>query len=361
VSRWQKVGRRAGLLGAAAGVIAGGAAIGLAVERYAVGRSFRRADTARDEPFGRLRGEPMYVIADDGVDLYVELNGAADADLTVVFVHGYALNQDAWHYQRRDLTDLGRLVFLDQRGHGRSMRGRPDRSTIDQLGEDLYRVIDAVAGDGSPVVLVGHSMGGMTVLALADLHPELFGDRIVGVALLATSPGRLAEVTLGAPAYTGRILHKLAPGFFGALVRQAELVDRSRKAGSDLSYVLTKRLAFASDVPPSLVRFAADILASTPIDVVADFFPAFDAHDKMSALPVLQRVETLVMVGASDLLTPEEHSQDIVRAVPGAELVIIPDCGHLIICEYPDVVNHHLRELASRARRLAGLPQEESA
>jgi len=361
VSRWQKVGRRAGLLGAAAGVIAGGAAIGLAVERYAVGRSFRRADTARDEPFGRLRGEAMYVIADDGVDLYVELNGPADAALTVVFVHGYALNQDAWHYQRRDLTDLGRLVFFDQRGHGRSMRGRPERSTIDQLGEDLYRVIDAVAGDGSPVVLVGHSMGGMTVLALADLYPELFGDRIVGVALLATSPGRLAEVTLGAPAYTGRILHKLAPGLFGALVKQAELVDRSRKAGSDLSYVLTKRLAFASDVPPSLVRFAADLLASTPIDVVADFFPAFDAHDKMSALPVLQRVETLVMVGASDLLTPEEHSQDIVRAVPGAELVIIPDCGHLIICEYPDVVNHHLRELASRARRLAGLPQEESA
>jgi pimeloyl-ACP methyl ester carboxylesterase len=103
------------------------------------------------------------------------------------------------------------------------------------------------------------------------------------------------------------------------------------------------------------------MLASTPIDVVADFFPAFDAHDKMSALPVLQRVETLVMVGASDLLTPEEHSRDIVRAVPGAELVIIPDCGHLIICEYPDVVNHHLRELAFRARRLAGLPQEESA
>src|SRR4249920_1086542 len=314
VSRWQKVGRRAGLLGAAAGVIAGGAAIGLAVERYAVGRSFRRADTARDEPFGRLRGEPMYVIADDGVDLYVELNGPADADLTVVFVHGYALNQDAWHYQRGDLTDLGRLVFFDQRGHGRSMRGRPERSTIDQLGEDLYRVIDAVAGDGSPVVLVGHSMGGMTVLALADLYPELFGDRIVGVALLATSPGRLAEVTLGAPAYTGRILHRFAPGLFGALVKQAELVDRSRKAGSDLSYVLTKRLAFASDVPPSLVRFAADLLASTPIDVVADFFPAFDAHDKMSALPVLQRVETLVMVGASDLMTPEEHSGDIVRA-----------------------------------------------
>jgi pimeloyl-ACP methyl ester carboxylesterase len=342
-------------------VIAGGAAIGLAVERYAVGRSFRRADAARDEPFGRLRGQPMYVVADDGVDLYVELDGITDADLTVVFVHGYALNQDSWHYQRRDLAHLGRLIFYDQRSHGRSMRGRRERSTIDQLGDDLYAVLDAAVPDGSAVMLVGHSMGGMTILALADLHPELFGERVVGVALLATSPGRLAEVTLGAPAYTGRILHKLAPGFIGALARQAELVDRSRKAGSDLSYVLTKRLAFASEVPPSLVRFTADMLASTPIDVVADFFPAFDAHDKMSALPVLQRVETLVVVGADDLLTPEEHSRDIIRAVPGAELVVIPECGHLIICEHPGVVNRHLRELAARSRRIAGLPQEESA
>jgi pimeloyl-ACP methyl ester carboxylesterase len=303
----------------------------------------------------------MYVAADDGVDLYVEVDGAPDAGLTVVFVHGYALNQDSWHYQRRDLADLGRLVFFDHRSHGRSMRGPRERSTIEQLGADLYRVLDAVVPDGGPVMLVGHSMGGMTVLALADLHPGLFGDRIVGVALMATSPGRLAEVALGPPTFTGRVLRKVAPGLIGALAKQADFVDRSRKAGSDLSYVLTRRLAFASDVPPSLVRFAADMLASTPIDVVADFFPVFDAHDKMAALPVLQRVETLVMVGANDLITPEEHSRDMIRAVPGAELVIIPECGHLIICEHPDVVNQHLRDLAARALRLAGRPREESA
>ncbi len=357
MSRLRTAGKRAGLAGAAVGVVATGAAIGLAAERYAVGRSFRRDASGHNEPFGRLRGTPMYVVADDGADLYVEVDGVADADLTVIFVHGYALNQDAWHYQRRDLSDLGRLVFYDQRSHGRSARGRRDRSTIDQLGADLRTVMEDVAPEG-PVLLVGHSLGGMTIMALADLHPELFGDRVVGVTLLASSPGRLAEVTIGAPAYTGRILHKLAPGFIGALAKQAELVDRSRKAGSDLGYVLTKRLGFASNVPPNLVRFAAQMLASTPIDVVADFFPAFDAHDKMSALPVLQRVETLVMVGAQDLLTPEEHSRDIVRTVPGAELVVVPNCGHLIPLEHPGVVNRHLREVAARARRLAGLPQE---
>ncbi|MCI0687355.1 MAG: alpha/beta hydrolase [Sporichthyaceae bacterium] len=353
MSRLQAAGKRAGVFGAAVGVVAAGAAVGLAAERYAVGRSFRRGDPARGEPFGELRGTPTYVVSDDSIDLYVEVEGDLDADLTILFVHGYALNQDAWHYQRKELGDLGRLVFYDQRAHGRSARGTRERATIDQLAHDLRAVIDAVAPDG-PIVLVGHSMGGMTIMALADQYPGLFGDRITGAALLSSSPGRLAEVTIGAPAYTGRILHKLAPGFIAALARQAELVDKSRRVGSDLSYVLTKRLAFASDVPPTLVRFAARMLAQTPIDVVADFFPAFDAHDKLSALSVLQHVETLVMVGSHDLLTPEEHSKDIVRAVPGAELVVVPNAGHLLTLEHPEPVNRALRELVERARRTTG-------
>lgn len=353
MSRLRAAGKRVGVFGAAVGVVAAGAAVGMAAERYAVGRSFRRNDPARGEPFGELRGTPTYVISDDGIDLYVEMEGDLDSEPTIIFLHGYALHQDSWHYQRRDLGNLGRLVFFDQRAHGRSARGSRDQATIDQLAHDLRAVIDAVAPDG-PIVLIGHSMGGMTIMALADLYPGLFADRITGAALLSTSPGRLAEVTIGAPAYTGRILHKLAPGFIAALARQAELVDKSRKVGSDLSYVLTKRLAFASDVPPSLVRFAARMLAQTPIDVVADFFPAFDAHDKLSALPVLQQVETLVMVGAEDLLTPEEHSKDIVRAVPGAELIVVPNAGHLLICEHPEVVNRAIRELVERAQRLAG-------
>ena len=60
-------------------------------------------------------------------------------------------------------------------------------------------------------MLVGHSMGGMTIMALADQQPELFGDRVIGVALVSTSPGRLAEVGLGVPAAAGRVLFKVAP------------------------------------------------------------------------------------------------------------------------------------------------------
>ncbi len=349
---WEKVGKRAGAFGLAVSAVAAGAAIGLAAERYAIGRSFRRDQRAKSEPFGQLRGEPRYVTAEDGVQLYVEVEEPeqAESPVTLVFSHGYVLNQDSWHYQRKEFRRRFRCVFWDQRGHGRSWRGAPETANIDQLGRDLRAVLEATAPDG-PVVLIGHSMGGMTVMALADQYPELFGDRVLGVGLVSTSAGRLADVTLGIPAYTAKIVRRLAPRLMETLRRQAELIERGRRASSDLSYVLTKRYSFASDVPPALVEFAAEIIESTPIDVVADFYPAFDSHDKLRALPVLQRTETLVLVGERDLLTPVEHSAAIVDAVPGAELVIVPHGGHLVMLEHPEVVNRHIVELVERCAR----------
>ena len=78
------------------------------------------------EPLGLFRGRPHAVTADDGVELWAEIDdprpGAEFADLTVVFSHGYALNLDSFHFQRQGLGGSARLVFWDQRGHGRSGR-----------------------------------------------------------------------------------------------------------------------------------------------------------------------------------------------------------------------------------------------
>jgi pimeloyl-ACP methyl ester carboxylesterase len=342
-------GRRAAVVGAAAGVVAASAVVGLAAERYAVGRSFRGEDPEQDEPFGRLRGRVVPVVADDGVPLHAEVEDYHDEPpVTVVFCHGLALDQGSWHYQRRDLADVGRLVFWDQRGHGRSGRGTPDHATIDQLGADLRCVLEATAPDG-PVVLVGHSMGGMTIMALADQHPGLFGTRVVGVALVSTSPGRLAEVSLGVPAAAGRALRRMAPRALAALNKRPGLVAGSRRLGSDVEFVLTKRYSFASDVPPSLVRFVSRMHENTPLDVLAELFPAFDAHDKLAALPVLNDVETLILSGEEDVMTPADHSREMMEHVPGAQLVIVPGAGHLLMLEHHAVVSDAIRDLVERA------------
>jgi pimeloyl-ACP methyl ester carboxylesterase len=351
LSTW---GKRAALIAGTAGVVAAGAAVGLAAERYANGKSFRGDDLEADEPLGEIHGRRVPVVTTDGVPLHVEVDDAeADgADLTVVFCHGLALDMGTWHYQRRDLGDLGRLVFWDQRGHGESGHGTAENMNIDQLGRDLASVIEATAPTG-PLVLVGHSMGGMTIMALADQHPELFDDRVIGVALVSTSPGKLAGIGLGLPGAAGRALFKVAPRALNALNRRPEAVSRGLSVGADLQFVLTKRYAFATDVSPSFTRFVAKMHARTGLDVIAQLMPAFTAHDKLGALGVLSGIETLVLGGENDLLTPADHSREIAEHVPGAELVILPDAGHMIMLEHYHVVTDLLRALVDRARRSA--------
>jgi len=339
--------RRVGLFGGIAGAVAATAAVGLAVERYAVGRTRLRPDPAAGEPLGQLTGTARAVVADDGVPLYVEEVGWASTP-TVVFVHGYVLDRRCWHYQWRHLRDLGRLVCYDQRSHGRSGRGSRDRTTIDQLGSDLLAVLDAAVPRG-PVVLVGHSMGGMAIMALAGTRPELFGRRVCGVALISTSTGKLDEVTLGLPAMVSRLLRSATPVAIRVVERRVDLVERGRRAGSDIAFLLTRWYSFGSGVSPSLVAFVERMIDGTRVDVMTEFLPALMEHDKTAALSPLGGVPTLVLIGGRDKQTPVSHSRDIVDALPDAELVVLPDAGHLVMLERPDEVNQHLRELVRRA------------
>ncbi len=347
--------RRTSLVSLGLGLAAAGAgaAAGLAVERLAVGRPvLQRLPQDEDEvPLGSIREVPIEVAADDGTLLHVEVDEPTEPDpdgLTVVFSHGYALNLDSWHYQRLALQGRVRTVWWDQRGHGRSERGPVGSATIDQVGADLAAVIAAVAPSG-PLVLVGHSMGGMTVMSLAAKDPEHFRDRVVGVALLSTSSGGLENVDLGLDRL-GTLLRKLAPGALNLLSRRPLLVERTRRIGSDLEEVIVKRWSYASDVDSDLVDFTARMIAATKIEVVSDFLPAFGMHDKRDALEGLGDTETLVLVGDHDLLTPADHSEEIHRALPHAEFALVRDAGHLVMLEHPEIVTPHLVALLHRAR-----------
>lgn len=346
---------RAGVAGAAIVAAAVGAAAGLAAERVVVGRSLRRGETPGGRlGLGQLRGAAQIVRMDDGVELHVEVDEAhATAPwrgLTVVFVHGYALNQDCFHYQRLAMRGSTRLVFYDQRSHGRSGRGTAESATMKQLAADLHSVLDEVAPAG-PVVLVGHSMGGMTILELASRFPELFGDRVMGVALMSTSAGDMSDVTLGLPAFAARGLRYLAPTVMQLGRRTTQFLERSRQFSSDLAVMVTKVYAFSDDVPVELVDFSLEMINATPIDVLADFYPALSDHDAFGALDALNGTETLVLVGAQDLLTPAEHSRQLVKGIPGAELEVLDPGGHLVMLERADDVNSHLIDLLERVAR----------
>jgi pimeloyl-ACP methyl ester carboxylesterase len=335
-------------------VVAVGAAAGLAAERYAVGRSRLRPDPEAREPFFRLPVDRVRsVVADDGVALHVEEVGpAGEVDgPTVVFVHGYTQELAVWHYQRQAFAadNPGRLVFMDHRSHGKSGRSPAAHCTIDQLGRDLYAVLQACAPRG-PVVLVGHSMGGMTIMALADQHPELFGPRVVAVALLSTSTGKLAEAAFGLPSAVVPVTNRVLPFLTRGMRTRPLVFERGRRLGTDLAFLISRSWAFGSrEVSPALVEFVERMTANTPVDVIAEFYDTFLDHDKLEALDVLGAVETLILVGSKDKLTPLSHSRTMAEALPSAQLVVVEGAGHMVQLERAPLVTLHLRALLRRA------------
>jgi pimeloyl-ACP methyl ester carboxylesterase len=341
-------GRVVGLAAAAGGtLLAGGVAAALATRRSV--RRRREQSTSRD-PFGSLRSDPVQVVTADGIRLHAEVDepdGPTD-EPTIVFVHGYALNLDCWHFQREHYRGRTRLVFYDQRSHGRSERSPVGSATIDQLGHDLHSVLEQLVPDG-PVVLVGHSMGGMTIMSLADHHPELFGDRVVGVGLISTTAGGLATHRVIGPFLPERLMREVTPRAMALLARAPGLVDGARRTGSDIGFLMTSRMAFGGEVPTPYIEFVDEMLAQTPFEVIAEFFPNFDELDKFSVLHAFAKVPTVIICGSSDVLTSIGHSRKMASRIHGVELVEVPGAGHMVILERRDVVDAALDRMVAQA------------
>ena len=349
MANWRRITGMAGLAVGAA--VAAGAGAILAAERIAIGRARLQPDPEADEPLGQLRGQALTVLADDGVPLHVEIDGPDDAPVTIIFCHGYALSQDVWHYQRRDLAPEGRLVFWDQRGHGRSGPSSPDHAHIGQLGADLYAVLMAAVPGPTPVVLVGHSMGGMTIMALARLHPELFGTKVIGAVLISTAAADV-DPTAWVPLPLRPIVRLAAPSVLRGASNPgpAALVERGRQAASDLAFLGTRHFAFGDTVvSPSVVDFLERIIRATPVRVVSDFFAALADHDERAALDVLGRVPVTVVTGECDRAVPPDQSDDLVAEIRGSELVRVPGADHAILLERPEAVNDAITGLLARS------------
>jgi pimeloyl-ACP methyl ester carboxylesterase len=337
-----------GLVASVAALAAGGIALGIELERRIVAKRITRSSEADLQEFFSLRSDGPDVTTPDGVVLHTEVDEGVDDDLTLLFVHGYALNLDCWHFQRLHSRGQLRQIFYDQRSHGRSSRSEAELCRIPQLADDLHQVLEEVVGSG-PVIVIGHSMGGMAIMRLAQSRPELFGSRIRGVALFSTSAGEMAEHSpiRGIP---GRTFHRIAEPLMAALNRIPELVSQGRRAGSDLGYVVTRRMGFGSDVPPRYVDFASEMLGEIPLEVVADYYPAFSDVDEFRALEILNMVPTLVVGCEDDMITPVDHTARIIELLPKAEAIRVENCGHLGLIEKHEVFNDALDRLLARVR-----------
>jgi pimeloyl-ACP methyl ester carboxylesterase len=356
---WQAVSVAGGLAGAAAT----GAAVSLAARRHHLSAVDRHGlatqlATGADDTGAMPPGEASSVNADDGVRLSCEEIEAplGRADLTVVLVHGFALDRRTWHFQRRFLSQLTgpavRQVIYDQRSHGRSERAPRASCTIEQLGRDLDAVLRTLAPQG-PLVLVGHSMGGMTIMALAEQRPDLFAERVLGVAFVSTSAGEVGG--RGLPA-TLLSRHNPLTRTVGLLAGwQPAVVTGFRRVGHDLIWAITRRFAYGDRrVDPARVDLVDSMISTNAVDALTDFVDTIGTHDRIAALPALADCEVLVAAGDADQVIPFRHSERIAAELPHATLVRLRGVGHLPMLEQPEVVDGALTDLLMRcARRLA--------
>ncbi|MGD9619880.1 MAG: alpha/beta fold hydrolase [Mycolicibacterium sp.] len=339
---------RARWLAGAAGASAVGTAAGASVAR-----SLRRRVTY-DDPHGQEDFELLdadrgcVVTTPDGVPLAVREVGPRDAPLTVVFAHGFCLRMGSFHFQRARLSEQWgpqvRMVFYDQRGHGQSGEAPPDTYTVEQLGQDLECVL-AVTAPRGPIVLVGHSMGGMTVLSHARQYPQRYPTRVVGAALIASAAEGVSRSPLG------EILKNPALEAVRFTARYApKLVHRGRGAARRVIGPILRAASFGDEkISPSLVAFAERMMHDTPIATLVEFLHALEVHDETDGLKTLSRVPTLVACGDRDLLTPMDYSEEMAAVLSNSELVIVCGAGHLVQLERPDVIDDALVRLVERA------------
>jgi pimeloyl-ACP methyl ester carboxylesterase len=301
----------------AAIAVAGGAA---AFRR----RSRRSSSDAATDRDGLTLPEGCWssVETDDGAILQIYSAGLDNAP-TIVLAHCWMGRLSLWGHVARTLVDSGhRVVLWDQRGHGESTLGR-DPLTIDRLGSDLHQILTQL--DLTGVVLAGHSMGGMTVQALAARYPSAVRERTVGILLAATAahqpfriPPRLAALVLG-ERRTDRMTRMRPRAAAGVL---------SRRAGPGRARAMHEAM----------------VVASGPAR--AGFLTAMGTMDYRPDLANLA-VPTKILVGSRDGLTPPRRARVLAAGIPGAELRVLPGCSHMLPLEAPEELVAALLDLVS--------------
>lgn len=331
-----------------AGAAAGALASAVVVQR----RHLRRIehDPRYIELSRPLDGETLPVRSRDGTRLNVQAfpgTGApAESELaapgtTFVLIHGWTERLEFWRPVIQLLTAAGmRALAYDLRGHGDSGRATDDDYGLERFGEDVEAVLEAAVSDGERAVVVGHSLGAMSIAAWAENHPVR--RRARATALINTGLGDLL---------TGHmLLGELAARFNNQTVGRLLLGSRAPLPAfsSPIAHAAIRHAAFGPSAGSAEVAFFERMLLSCSPDVRAACGLAMSDMDLQDAVARLD-VPTLVVVGDRDRLTPSSHARRIAAALPEpAGLVELPETGHMSPLERPRELTDLLLELAAQ-------------
>ncbi|TXS41662.1 alpha/beta hydrolase [Streptomyces sp. uw30] len=271
----------------------------------------------------------------------VELHGPVDdpSAPAVVLAHGWSCSTAFWAAQIRELAVDHRVVAYDQRGHGRSPAS-PDCGT-EALADDLEAVLGATLAPGEKAVIVGHSMGGMTVMAAAT-RPG-FREHAAAVLLCSTGASRLVAESTVIPIRAGRLRTWLTGRVLGSRAPLGPVTPIAR--------AILKYATMGPGSAPQMVEACARIVHACPRKVRHAWSRVLDLLDLDHGVRELA-VPTAVIVGTADRLTPPVHARSLAAALPHCLGVTeLPGLGHMTPIEAPELVTAKIRELVPTTPR----------
>jgi pimeloyl-ACP methyl ester carboxylesterase len=331
----------------ALGALAAGVVAGIAAEEIVYRRTFRARQPGEDDVFGSVRGNEIEVNSFDDTPIAVSTFGAANAP-ACVFLHGFTLTRDIWHYQLRDLQyGRLRLIAYDARGHGLSGRARGPGGetayTATTLARDLGAVLDHLHVHDA--VVVGHSMGGMAALAFAEEFPADVGARVRGLVLLNTTfTSSLGAWREDRPRF--KAVRASLQGVMEWVARDPHRLDRLRMRANDLTMFAT-RVGFGSRPAPAHVAFTRRLIDTVHSETIAAAMVGLESYDTLHILEKID-VPVLVCAGEKDVITPAWLSREMAERIPDARLVIFADTGHMAMLERHAEFSERLCEFAEK-------------
>lgn len=240
----------------------------------------------------------------------------------LVFIHGTGDDHRAWHKQREFFSGSHGLLDVDLPGRGSRVEEPPLDSHEDNAREVLRRM-DAV---GMPqAILIGHAAGGAVAMMIA-LHSP---DRVLALVLVAT--GARLDVS---------------PDVLEAARRRAEGDPDAPLRPIPLETVV------ASSTPPQLLRRLAELTMTAPPRAVYADLLANQRFDAVNRVPAIT-APTLVIGCREDRLVPLHLAESLAASIPGARLVILPECGHYPHVEQAAAFNFTLVKFLGQMSALA--------
>jgi len=289
------------------------------------------------DPTRPERGDHQMISSPTGSTLYVEVHGPREAP-PVILTHGWGLDSTIWYYLRRHLATRFRVIVWDLPGLGRSRAANGQAIDLSHFAQDLKAVL-ALTG-GKPTVLVGHSIGGMTIQTLVRDHPDVL-ESVAGLVLVNTTyTNPLRTMVLSGLAQALR-WPLLEPLFRLTIWLQPLAWLSAWQSYLSGSAHLANRIGFASQVTRSQLEHNTLLATRNPPGVSARGNLAMFRWDADAALQAIT-VPTLILAGDSDLVTKCEASQTLARATPGSRLEVISDANHMGFLERSEIYNEEI-------------------